>query len=65
MGKRLKPLTNNMPKCLLRVGRKSILSNQISIYKSLGLKNINIICGHKKNKFEKKIANFFFNKNCM
>ena len=61
MGKRLKPLTNDMPKCLLKVGRKSILRNQISIYKSLGLKNINIICGHEKKRFEKKVANFFFN----
>ena len=43
MGKRLRPLTDDMPKCLLRVGRKSILANQINIYKSLGLKNINRI----------------------
>ena len=63
MGKRLRPLTNNSPKCLLKVGKKSILSNQIQIFKSLGIKNINIIYGYKKNKFNKKIANFFFNKN--
>ena len=63
MGTRLRPLTKNSPKCLLKVGKKTILANQLNIYKSLGIKNINIITGYKKKKFKKKIANYFFNKN--
>ena len=63
LGTRLRPLTKNLPKYLLSVGSKSILDSQIEIYKSLKIKKINIICGYKKNKFNKINAKFFYNKN--
>jgi len=63
MGTRLRPLTNNCPKAMLPIGNKTIIQNQIKIYKSLGIQNISIIVGYKKEKFRKIKANFFYNKN--
>lgn len=62
-GSRLKPLTDNSPKAMLNVGNTTIIENQIKIYKSLGIRDINIVVGYQKNKFKKIKANFFYNKN--
>ena len=35
-GSRLKPYTNNIPKCLVEVAGKSFLARQIEIFESLG-----------------------------
>ena len=32
-GSRLRPLTNNKPKCLLEIKKKSLLSHQIDVFK--------------------------------
>ena len=62
LGRRLNPLTKTRPKSLLPIGKQTILERQINIYKSLGIRNINIIVGYKKNKFEPKFGKFIFNK---
>lgn len=62
-GFRLRPYTKQLPKGLLNVGKKSIIQNQIDIYRELNIKNINIVVGYKKNKFSFKKTNYFFNKN--
>ena len=50
---RMLPLTKNMPKCLLKLNKKTILQHQIDILKKCGIKNIVIITGHHAEKIEK------------
>ena len=63
LGNRLRPLTNYLPKTLLKIGKKTILDIQIKNYKKNKIKNINIIIGHKKEKFKKRKENLFINHN--
>ena len=39
-GKRVRPLTHNLPKPLLKVGNKTLLSNTINFLKNFGIKEI-------------------------
>ena len=61
LGSRLRPFTDKVPKCLVRIGNKTILESQIEIFKSLGIKDINLIVGYKKNKFKDKKINYIYN----
>ena len=62
LGSRLKPYTNNLPKILVKIGKTNILENQLKVFKSLNIRDINLIVGHKKEKFERKKIKYFFNK---
>ena len=46
-GIRLKSITMNKPKCLVRVCGKPILEYQIEAYQEAGIKNITIVTGYK------------------
>jgi CTP:phosphocholine cytidylyltransferase-like protein len=61
-GMRLRPLTNNCPKGLLKVGKKTIIQHQIDVYNNLNLNDLNIIVGYKKNKINFKGVRYFYNK---
>jgi L-glutamine-phosphate cytidylyltransferase len=63
LGSRLRPLTKNKPKCLVKIKKKSLLDRQLEVFKKNKLNNINIIVGHKKEKLQKLKYNFFENKN--
>ena len=52
LGSRLKPYTNNLPKSLVPINGISILECQFNVYRSLKVKNINVIVGYKKEKFK-------------
>ena len=66
-GTRLRPITNNIPKCLVKIGNKALLDWQLENLKLAGIKNINIVTGYKKNKIIKNRESIFnkmyFNKN--
>lgn len=62
LGSRLKPYTNNLPKSLVLIGKKTILESQLDIYKSLKIKDLNLIVGYKREKFRLKKLNYFINK---
>lgn len=62
-GSRLKPLTNENPKCLLKIKKKTILDYQLQVFKKNKLNNINIIVGHQKHKLKKKNIKRIENKN--
>jgi choline kinase len=47
-GKRLYPLTKEKPKCMVELFGKSLLSRQILIMKSLGISDITLVTGYKK-----------------
>ncbi len=66
---RLRPLTDNTPKCLLKVGEKSILERTIDNIAKNGIKDIVVVTGYLKEMIEDfLVANypelnftFFFN----
>ena len=45
LGKRLRPLTDSLPKCMLKIGEKSIIQHQVDILTSLGIEEIGPILG--------------------
>lgn len=47
-GKRMGALSSALPKCLLQVNGKTILSRQICVFKACGIKDIVIIKGYRK-----------------
>ena len=50
VGSRLKAHTENVPKCMLDFGGKTLLQRQISSYKDNGIEDISLVRGYKKNK---------------
>lgn len=60
-GTRLRPLTNNLPKCLVPLLGKSLLERQIHTLKQAGIKNIHIATGYRADKIEVLGFNTTFN----
>lgn len=48
LGSRLKGYTENMPKCLLKFGKKTLLQHQIDAYSDAGISNLSLVRGYKK-----------------
>ena len=61
LGSRLKSHTENLPKCMLDFGGKTLLERQIQAYKNCGVNNITVIRGYKKNKINYKYLNYIDN----
>ena len=47
IGIRLNPLTNNKPKCLLKIGGKTIMERQLATLREYGINDITIVRGYK------------------
>ena len=47
-GTRLKPLTNDKPKCLLEIGSRTIMQRQLEVLKQCDISDIVIVRGYKK-----------------
>lgn len=45
-GKRLRPLTNDMPKCMVNLFGKPILQRQIETFQSCGINDISVVTGY-------------------
>jgi len=45
-GSRLRPLTDNMPKCMVAYNGRPIIEHQLDVIHSLGIKNISIVRGY-------------------
>ena len=61
LGSRLKKHTENLPKCMLDFGGKTLLQRQLESYKKNGIKDISLIRGYKKEKINYKGINYFEN----
>jgi choline kinase/DNA-binding XRE family transcriptional regulator len=61
LGSRLKKHTENLPKCMLDFGGKTLLQRQIDSYKKNGIKDISLIKGYKKEKINYKGIRYFEN----
>lgn len=60
---RLNPLTNDKPKCLLKIAGKPILEHQIDTLKSCGITDISVIKGYKKEKINYPNLKYYINDN--
>lgn len=64
-GKRLRPLTDNLPKCMINFCGKTLLERQIDIMRKLDINEIIVVTGYKQEKINftgiKKIINTDFN----
>ncbi len=61
LGSRLKKHTENLPKCMLDFGGKTLLQRQLDAYKKCGVKDISLIKGYKKEKINYKGIQYFEN----
>ena len=62
-GKRLRPLTNDKPKCMVKLFGKSLLEYQIEIFKGEKIEDISIITGFRSDVINFKGVNYFQNEN--
>jgi len=62
-GKRLRPLTNNIPKALIKYKSKSLIDYQLSVFKNLGIDDIIIVKGYKADTFNRSDVKFVINEN--
>ena len=61
LGSRLKKHTQNLPKCMLDFGGKTLLQRQLEAYKDSGIEDISLIRGYKKEKIKYKGIKYFEN----
>ena len=61
LGSRLKKHTENLPKCMLDFGGKTLLQRQLESYKKNGVKDISLVRGYKKEKINYKDIKYFEN----
>jgi len=62
-GKRLRPLTNNNPKCMVKIFDRSILEHQINCFRECGINDITVVTGYRSEKIKFKNINYVKNKN--
>jgi choline kinase/DNA-binding XRE family transcriptional regulator len=61
LGSRLKNHTENLPKCMLDFGGKTLLQRQLDVYKKNSITDISVIRGYKKEKIKYKGLKYFEN----
>tara|TARA_B100001057_G_scaffold438826_1_gene471586 strand:- start:175 stop:1311 length:1137 start_codon:yes stop_codon:yes gene_type:complete len=61
LGSRLKKHTENLPKCMLDFGGKTLLERQLKAYKDSGVEEISLIRGYKKEKIKYNGIQYFEN----
>jgi len=61
LGSRLKKHTENLPKCMLDFGGKTLLQKQLDAYRNCGVEDISVIRGYKKEKINYKGLRYFEN----
>jgi len=59
--KRLRPLTEDVPKCMLEVNGKPIIENTVGLFRQNGINDISIIVGYKKEKIKVDKAAYYEN----
>lgn len=60
-GTRLRPLTKDVPKCLVKLFEKSLLEWQIDVFRQCKISDISVVVGYKKEKMNLANLKFYFN----
>jgi choline kinase len=58
-GKRLLPLTRHIPKCLLSLGKLTILERTLLSFAAIGVKQVRLVVGYLADVIKNKIGNVF------
>ena len=61
LGSRLKSYTEDLPKCMLNFGDKTLLERQLEAYRNCGINNISVIRGYKKEKINYEDLRYYEN----
>lgn len=61
VGRRLKPLTDDKPKCMLEIRGEPILKKTVDSFRKIGVNDISIITGYKKEKINFSNVTYFEN----
>ena len=61
IGSRLSPFTDDLPKCMLQFGGKTLLQRQLEVFKAYSIKNIVLIKGYKKEKIDYPGIKYYIN----
>jgi choline kinase len=61
MGRRLRPYTDDRPKCLVEINGRSILERQLDAYRAAGVEQIYIVRGYMKDRIQVPGARYFAN----
>ena len=62
-GKRLRPLTNDKPKCLVELFGKTLLEWQLSVFKKCGINDICVVTGYNSQMFRYPNLDYIKNEN--
>jgi phosphoenolpyruvate phosphomutase len=62
-GKRLRPLTDALPKCMLKFGGKTLLQRQLEAFRAYKIKNAVLIKGFKPEKINYPGIKYYINEN--
>lgn len=60
-GTRLRPLTNDRPKCMVELSEKPLIEYQLDLFKQFGIKDINVVTGYLEEKINFENINKFYN----
>ncbi|MBI4417800.1 MAG: phosphocholine cytidylyltransferase family protein [Ignavibacteriales bacterium] len=59
IGKRLQPLTNKLPKCLIRIGGMTLLERTLRNVLSAGIREFAIVTGFEERKIRSAVSRYF------
>jgi len=62
-GSRLQPLTNDIPKCMVKLFDKTLIERQVEIYQKCGIEDITIVTGYKSEMIDIPNVNYVKNEN--
>ncbi len=62
-GERLLPLTNKIPKCMIKLGKKSLLERTIEVLRSCNINDITIVTGYCSDTINFPNVTYFHNEN--
>ncbi len=62
-GTRLKPLTNNKPKCLVELFGKPLINHTVELFQKCGISDITIVTGYMSNMIDLPNVSYRHNKN--
>lgn len=60
-GTRLRPLTNNKPKCMVELDGKPLIKYQLDLFSKFDIKDINVVTGYLENKIDFDGVKKFYN----
>ena len=60
-GTRLRPLTNDLPKCMVGLNEKPLIQYQLDLFKQFGINDINVVTGYLKEKINFDHIKKFYN----